>query len=173
MLVLIHLTNIQINVCSGKCWKELFSKVQIRIKLKRVLLHVLNYLLIFLSRLRSIAAHRDHFVWHLSSSHSFLVVIHSYVLQVTHAFLRIMPQCFCTKQIKYGELTFMPLWMFFWYYWCFTVLVRPWEGHLEAAPLTRLPSGIPSQVLHSGPWSLRWVHKVRNTLLSCRKFSNV
>ena len=45
----------------------------------------------FLCRLRSIAAHRDHFVGRLSvclsGSHTFLVVTHSYVSQVTHAFL--------------------------------------------------------------------------------------
>ena len=42
-------------------------------------------------RLRSIAAHRDHFVRRLfvclSGSHTFLVVKHSYVLQATRAFL--------------------------------------------------------------------------------------
>ena len=49
----------------------------------------------FLCRLRSIAAHRDHFGWHLSicpsislcvclsDSHTFLVVTHSYVSQAT------------------------------------------------------------------------------------------
>ena len=48
----------------------------------------------FLCRLRSIAAHRDHFVRRLSvcvsvrvsGSHTFLLVTHSYVLQATHAF---------------------------------------------------------------------------------------
>ena len=59
-----------------------------------------------LCHLRRIAAHRDHFVWRLSfclsvclsvclsGSHTFLVVIHSYVLQATHAFLRMLPLCF-------------------------------------------------------------------------------
>ena len=51
----------------------------------------------FLYRLRSIAAHRDHFVWYLSvilsvclclsGSHTFLVVTHSYVSQATHGML--------------------------------------------------------------------------------------
>ena len=56
---------------------------------------------IFLCRLRSIAAHRGHFVWRLcvcvcvclSSSRTFLVVTHSYVSQVTHAFLGMLPLC--------------------------------------------------------------------------------
>ena len=55
-----------------------------------------------LCRLRIIAAHRDHFVRRLSvrpsvclsGSHTFLVVTHSYVLQATHAFLRMLPLCF-------------------------------------------------------------------------------
>ena len=63
----------------------------------------------FLCRLRSIAAHRDHFVQRLSvrpsiclsaclsvclsGSHTFLVVTHSYVLQATHAFLGMLPLC--------------------------------------------------------------------------------
>ena len=53
----------------------------------------------FLCRLRSIAAHRDNFVWRLSvcvsvclyCSHTFLVVTHSYVLQATHAYLGMLP----------------------------------------------------------------------------------
>ena len=45
----------------------------------------------FLCRLRSIAAHRDHFVRCLSGSHTFLVVTHSYVSQATHAFFRMLP----------------------------------------------------------------------------------
>ena len=59
----------------------------------------------FLCRLRSIAAHRDHFVRRLSvrpsvcllGSHTFLVVTHSYVSQATHAFLGMLPLCmyFC------------------------------------------------------------------------------
>ena len=51
--------------------------------------------IIFLCRLPSIVAHRDHFVQrlsvHLSSSHTFLVVTHSYVSQATHAFLGMLP----------------------------------------------------------------------------------
>ena len=57
----------------------------------------------FLCRLRSIAAHRDHFVRRLSvclcpsvclsGSHTFLVVTHSYVSQATHAFLGMLPLC--------------------------------------------------------------------------------
>ena len=55
----------------------------------------------FLCRLRSIAARRDHFVCHLSvrpslllsGSHAFLVVMHSYVSQATHAFLGMLPLC--------------------------------------------------------------------------------
>ena len=57
--------------------------------------------LVFLCRLRSIAAHRDHFVRPLSvslsvclsGSHTFLVVMHSYVLQATYAFLGMLPLC--------------------------------------------------------------------------------
>ena len=53
----------------------------------------------FLCRLRSIAAHGDHFVWHLSvrlsiclsGSHTFSVVMHSYVSQATHTFLGMLP----------------------------------------------------------------------------------
>ena len=49
----------------------------------------------FLCRLRSIAAHRDHFVQRLSvclsSSHTVLVVSHSYDSQATHAFLGMLP----------------------------------------------------------------------------------
>ena len=55
-----------------------------------------------LCRLRSIAAHRDHFVRRLSvcpsvrlsGSHTFLVVRHSYVSQATHTFLGMLPLCF-------------------------------------------------------------------------------
>ena len=55
----------------------------------------------FLCHLRSIAAHRDHFVRRLSvrpcvclsGSHAFLVVTHSYVSQATHAFLGMLPLC--------------------------------------------------------------------------------
>ena len=52
----------------------------------------------FLCRLRSIAARRDHFVWRLSmilsGSHTFLVVTYSFVLQMTHAFRRMLPLFF-------------------------------------------------------------------------------
>ena len=67
----------------------------------------------FLCRLQSIAAHRDHFVRHLSvgpsvrpsvclsvclsGSHTFLVVTHSYVSQATIAFLRMLPLCSLAK----------------------------------------------------------------------------
>ena len=48
-------------------------------------------LYIFLCHLQSIAAHRDHFVRRLSvclsGSHTFLVVMHSYVAQATYTFL--------------------------------------------------------------------------------------
>ena len=51
----------------------------------------------FLCHLRSIAAHRDHFVRRLpmglSGSRTFLVVTHSYVWQATHAFLGMLPLC--------------------------------------------------------------------------------
>ena len=57
-----------------------------------------------LCRLRSIAAHRDHFVRRLSvcacvclsDSHTSLIVTHSYVSQATHAFLGMLPLC-CMK----------------------------------------------------------------------------
>ena len=49
----------------------------------------------------SIATHKDHFVRRLSvppsvcdGSHTFLVVTHSYVSQVTYAFLGMLPLCF-------------------------------------------------------------------------------
>ena len=60
---------------------------------------------LFLCRLRSIATHRDHFVGRLSvhlsvcpcvclsGSHTFLVVMHSYVSQAIHAFLGMLPLC--------------------------------------------------------------------------------
>ena len=61
-------------------------------------MHV-NFL--FLCRLRSIAAHKDHFVRRLSvclsGSHTFLVVMHSYVSQATHAFLEMLPLCYFLK----------------------------------------------------------------------------
>ena len=65
--------------------------------------HFVFYLSIpaFLCRLQSIATQRDHFVRCLSvhvcvcmsGSHTFLVVTHSYVLQATHAFLKMLPLC--------------------------------------------------------------------------------
>ena len=56
----------------------------------------------FLFCLRSIVAHRDHFVRRpsvclsvcLSGSHTFLLVTHSYVSQATHAFLGVLPLYF-------------------------------------------------------------------------------
>ena len=54
--------------------------------------------MIFLCRLQSIAAHRDHyhFVWRLSVCPSVcLVVTHSYVSQATHALLGMLPLCYC------------------------------------------------------------------------------
>ena len=58
-----------------------------------------------LCRLRSIAAHRDHFVRCLSvrlsvclsGSHTFLVVTHSYVSQATPAFLGMLPLFYQVK----------------------------------------------------------------------------
>ena len=60
-------------------------------------------LLCFLCHLWSIAAHRDHFVRCLcvcvyvclSGSYTFFVVAHSCVSQATHAFLGMLPLCFC------------------------------------------------------------------------------
>ena len=58
---------------------------------------------LFLCRLRSIAAPRDLFVWrlsvHLSGSHTFLVVTHSYVSQATHAFLGMLPLCWFSLHV--------------------------------------------------------------------------
>ena len=63
----------------------------------------LGMLPLFLCCRRSIAAHRDHFVWCLSvhesvcprvclsCSHTFLLVVHSYASQGTHAFLGMLP----------------------------------------------------------------------------------
>ena len=56
----------------------------------------------FLCHLRSIAAHREHFVRRLfvrpsvclSRSHTFLVVTHSFVSQATHEFIGMLPLCF-------------------------------------------------------------------------------
>ena len=66
-----------------------------------------------LCRMRSIAAHRDHFVRRLSvcacvclsDSHTFLIVTHSYVThsyvsQATHAFLGMLPLC-CLVNIRF------------------------------------------------------------------------
>ena len=60
----------------------------------------LKYIWIFLCRLGSIAAHRDHFVRHLSvclclsCRHIFLVVMHSYIcLQVTGVLPGMLPLC--------------------------------------------------------------------------------
>ena len=67
-----------------------------------------------LCRLRSIAAHRDHFVQSavsavsihvsvcLSSSLAFLIVTHSYVSQATHAFLRMLPLCSLLRSFLYS-----------------------------------------------------------------------
>ena len=64
-----------------------------------------------LCHLRSIAAHRDHFVPRLSvrpivclyvclsRGHTFLVVTHSYVLQATDAFLGMLPLCLDLKVV--------------------------------------------------------------------------
>ena len=62
----------------------------------------------FLCRLRSIAAHRDHFVRRLSvcacvclsDSHTFLIVTHSYVSQATHAFLGMLSLCCICKRTR-------------------------------------------------------------------------
>ena len=58
----------------------------------------------FLCRLRSIAAHRDHFVRRLSvrlsGSHTFLVVMHSNVSQATRAFLGMLPLCLIYALLK-------------------------------------------------------------------------
>ena len=64
----------------------------------RLLFHSLfKFYTQFLCRLRSIAAHRDHFVRRLSVrlsvSHTFLVVTHSYVSQATYAFFGMLPLC--------------------------------------------------------------------------------
>ena len=56
---------------------------------------IFSCIYILLCQLRSMAAHRDHFVRHLSVRLSgFLVVTHSYVLQGTHAFLGMLPLCY-------------------------------------------------------------------------------
>ena len=68
----------------------------------------------FLCPLRSIAAHRDHFVRSLSvcvsvllsGSHTFLVVMHSYVSQATYAFLGMLPLCllYFEKRYRFKQL---------------------------------------------------------------------
>ena len=63
-----------------------------------MVIHVMS--IAFSCRLRSIAAHWDHFVRRLSvplcvclsGSHTFLVVTHTYVSQASHAFLGMLPQ---------------------------------------------------------------------------------
>ena len=68
----------------------------------------------FLCCLRSIGAHRDHFFRRpsvcLSGSHTFLVVTHSNVSQVTHAFLGMLPLCLikrvCINNAYVFQLTF-------------------------------------------------------------------
>ena len=75
-------------------------------------------LVFFLCRMRSIAAHRDHSVRRLSvcpsvclsGSNIFLVVMHSYVSQATHAFLGMLLLCFiffivqCRRQFLVSKL---------------------------------------------------------------------
>ena len=67
-----------------------------------------------LCHLRSIAAHRDHFVrrlsLRLSGSHTFLVVTQSYVLQAIHAFLGMLPVCFVFQCINAFFILFQLLW---------------------------------------------------------------
>ena len=61
--------------------------------------------------LRSIVAHRDHFVRRLSvcacvclsDSHTFLIVTHSYVSQATNAFLGMLPLCCPSSLFKLGR----------------------------------------------------------------------
>ena len=79
-----------------------------------------SFLSPFLCRLRSIAVHRDHFVWRLSvrvcmclcvclcGSHTFLVVTHSYVSQATHAFLGMLPLCLYCLRLDHF------VWVFVW-----------------------------------------------------------
>ena len=69
----------------------------------------------FVCRLRSIAAHRDHFVRCLSvcacvclsDSHTFLIVTHSYVSQATHAFLGMLPLCLSRLQSTHDRWKFV------------------------------------------------------------------
>ena len=61
-----------------------------------------------LCRLRSIAARRDHFVLHLSVCLCVCpVVMHSYVLQATHAFLGILPLCYSYMSPIYNVYLFL------------------------------------------------------------------
>ena len=70
------------------------------------------YLFNLLCRLRSIAAHGDHFLRRLlSGSHTFLVVTHSYVPQATHTFLGMLPLFFAICFRNYG------------YNWCLWISV--------------------------------------------------
>ena len=79
---------------------------------------LLSHLTYFLCRLPSIAVHRDHFVGiclsvnpsvclsvFLYSSHTFLVVMHSYVSQATHAFLGMLP-LFCRSYCCLFKITY-------------------------------------------------------------------
>ena len=79
----------------GKCYDFNFHITNIAISWVAVF-HPLLFI-VFLCRLRSIAAHRDHFVRQLSvclsDSHTLLVVTLSYVSQATHAFLGMLPLC--------------------------------------------------------------------------------
>ena len=75
--------------------------VELNFNIYRKNVHSANafvFLQAFLCRLRSIAAHRDHFVRRLSvclsGSHTFLVVTHIYVSQATHAFIGMLPLCY-------------------------------------------------------------------------------
>ena len=72
----------------------------------------------FLCRLRSIAAHRDHLIRRLSvcacvclsDSHTFLIVMHCYVSQATHAFLGMLPLCFTLMiKLKFRVLLLMKI----------------------------------------------------------------
>ena len=74
--------------------------------------------LIFVSHTK-LAAQRDHFVRHLtvrssvrpsvclSGSHTFLVVMRSYVSQATHVFLGMLPVCFKISTVE-GFVTLLP-----------------------------------------------------------------
>ena len=85
-------------------WNSRFRRywVPFRISVFDFYWHNFYVTCLYLCRLWSIATHRDLFVRRLtvlpcvclSRSHTFLVVTHSYVSQVTHAFLRMLP-LFC------------------------------------------------------------------------------